>query len=411
MNKFEDDAINDDFEVEIIDLESEKETRPISLAIASAKLAERVSILRSRISFKALGDDADNASPDDDFELEITDLPANDEESRIGAAITALSSRISLSPYSDEPGDKVADDDLDVEITDLPATNEDEDSITSVGTGEEMGGREGNHGHLTTNLGYLRSRLPRKVRMLRQAIVGVAILLMLGVVLESVPSSRDALLGLFPRPTPTPTPAIVKREFGRFGNFYSGAIIIAGDISISSTPIAGATVIPWNPNTPIANVLDPPPQACPSANVPQDPDSVDSPYGNRVGGPPLWVMGFAGYFEAIATLTSFTRANPPKYGWARQVTLMLDGNAEGPVMLQGARLQDGTPLLFSDPNSGQDPTTFLTLNPGISSVSNPDGGLIGGIALISLYIPASGCYYLKASWAGGSWEAIFAAGR
>jgi len=122
-------------------------------------------------------------------------------------------------------------------------------------------------------------------------------------------------------------------------------------------------------------------------------------------------MGFAGYFQTIATLTSFTRANPPKYGWVRHVTLMLEGGANGPVMLQGAGLQDGMPLLFSDPYSEQSPTTFLTVNPGISPVSNPDGGLIGGIASISLYIPAAGCYYLKASWAGGSWEAIFAAGQ
>jgi hypothetical protein len=366
MTIFEDDAINDDFEVEITDLDPENETHPISSAIAA---------LRSRISFKARIDDEGDASPDDDFE---------------------------------------------VEITDLPSTNDADDAVTSEGAGKDLDGeeallldhekrrREVNYRHLNFNPASLYSRLPRKMRLLRQAMVGIAILLMLGVVLESIPSSRDALLGLFPRPTPTPTPATVSREFGRFRSFYSGTIVIVGDIWISSTPIAGVPVTPWNPNTPVANVLNAAPETCPSATVPQDPDSIDYPYDNRIGGPPLWVLGFHGY---PANLTGFIRATPPQYGWVHPVTVMLVGGADDPVMLQGARLDDGTPLLFKDPYSEQSPTTFVTVNPGFSSVSDPDGAMIGGIAPISLYIPSAGCYYLKASWSGGSWESIFAAGE
>src|SRR5205085_8594620 len=72
-------------------------------------------------------DDAINDDVNDDFELEITDLPASDEESRIPAAIAALRSRISFSAHSEEPGSEVVDDDFELEITDLPTTSADED--------------------------------------------------------------------------------------------------------------------------------------------------------------------------------------------------------------------------------------------------------------------------------------------
>src|SRR5579884_3375737 len=366
MTIFEDDAINDDFEVEITDLEPENETDRISSAIVA---------LRSRISFKARAGDAENTSPDDDFELEITDLPTSDEDSGFLAAIAAFRSHITFKSRSQEADSEIVNDDFEVEITDLPSTGDEDDAVMAEGPGKEMdgegdlpirerGGREGNRRHLNINPGLLYSRLPRKTRLLRQAIVGIGILLMLGVVLENIPSSREALLSLFPRPAPTSTPATVSREFGRFRSFYSESIAVAGDISISSTPIAGVPVAPWNPNTPVANVLNAAPETCPSANVPQDPDSIDYPYENRIGGPPLWVLGFQGY---PANLTGFIRANPLEYGWVRQVVVMLVGGSDDSVMLQGARLDDGTPLLFRDPYSDQSPTTFLTVNPGVSS--------------------------------------------
>ncbi len=345
-------------------------------------------------------DDAIN----DDFEIEITDLPTNSEENRILNALAALRSRISFSLHSHESNDEVADDDLDVEITDLP-TNDDTVSrgrlIAPIADVSALGLR-------ITNPVSLHSHLPRKTRLVRQALVGIAILFMLAVVLGSVPSSRDALLGLFPRPTQAPTPAIVRRAFGRYGSLYSGVIAIGGAISISSTPIAGTTVIPWNPNTPVSSVLNPAPATCPSSDAPQDPDSTDFTYGSRVGELPLWVMGFRG---VPTRLIGFTRANLPQYGWVHQVTLLLADNADSPVMLQGEHLKDGTPILFSGPSSQQHPTTFLTLRLDDTSIPNTEDTIRAGIQSISLYIPTAGCYSLKASWAGGSWEVLFAAGQ
>ena len=55
---------------------------------------------------------------------------------------------------------------------------------------------------------------------------------------------------------------------------------------------------------------------------------------------------------------------------------------------------------------------YYQFNPVDSSVSNhTTDDQQWNIRPINLYISQAGCYYLQASWDGGSWMVYFAAGR
>ncbi len=72
----------------------------------------------------------------------------------------------------------------------------------------------------------------------------------------------------------------------------------------------------------------------------------------------------------------------------------------------------GFPLWFGFDQHEKHLIASYQFSPGDSSVSNhTTDDQQWNMQPINLYIFQAGCYYLQASWDGGSWVVFFAAGR
>jgi hypothetical protein len=96
-------------------------------------------------------------------------------------------------------------------------------------------------------------------------------------------------------------------------------------------------------------------------------------------------------------------------GWGHKFLWVVEDSVKGLVTIHGANLRDGSPLLPSA--DGQGPTSTLTLlvldahDPHRAMYVDQWAEFPGGLT-----IPKAGCYYLEATWPGGSWRITFAAG-
>jgi len=148
------------------------------------------------------------------------------------------------------------------------------------------------------------------------------------------------------------------------------------------------------------------PPYCVPGSVPQDfaPDY----FGPGVGDSPVWVSGFAGPHATVHiqdTTWGYTQ-----YGWSVPIFVVLELGYTGLVRLQGRNLGTGLPIQFrvtykTDPS--QRPATSVVLDP--KHPSDQEEQWKEWVTIV--YIPAAGCYDLVASWAGGQWRVLFAAGR
>lgn len=152
--------------------------------------------------------------------------------------------------------------------------------------------------------------------------------------------------------------------------------------------------------------LGPLPQDCPPGPTPKD---VVSNTGPVVGAPPVWASGFIGPHAALVWDSSLADQLHNQYGWPHKLLWVVEDSMKGLVAIRGANLRDGSPLLPGA--DGQEPTSTLTvlvLDPQdakraqyVDQWAEFPGGLT---------IPKAGCYYLEATWPGGSWRITFAAG-
>jgi len=228
-------------------------------------------------------------------------------------------------------------------------------------------------------------------------IAGILIVL---VVWGGIPSAWTKALSLFAQPTPTPAITVRISQVGE--SHGSGRIIGSSNAKIYVWGSENGTpqVISVQDN------LGPVPQNCPQ-NTPQGPDSP--PFPSFVGGTPLWITGFDG---SSTTLTHLKHAKQLELGWFQQITLVLQSNYAGDVMLQGGDMNDNAPLFFDTVPADQGLTALLTLKSTDSSLSNHTAGDQSWISFTTnVYVPAAGCYYLSAEWADGSWTVYFAAGK
>jgi hypothetical protein len=194
---------------------------------------------------------------------------------------------------------------------------------------------------------------------------------------SATPTENSAALTEFARPQPTypplPTP------------------------TITPTPLGGASA-----------TLGPVPQDCPPGPAPQNFNS-NSNFESAVGGGSVWVSGFSGPHALLEWLPNLAVETHYQYGWGHKMLWAVKNSVKGPVTIRGANLTNGLPLRpVADAASPDSTPTVLVLNP-----SDPNAQFIdqwvefpGG-----LDIPQAGCYYLEASWPGGSWRITFAAGE
>jgi len=96
-------------------------------------------------------------------------------------------------------------------------------------------------------------------------------------------------------------------------------------------------------------------------------------------------------------------------GWGHKFLWVVDTSVNGLVTIHGANLYDGSPLLpDAEQKVATSTPTMLIVDPQDPNLPN----IIGSWAEFpgGLTIPKAGCYYLIATWPGGSWRITFAAG-
>jgi hypothetical protein len=269
--------------------------------------------------------------------------------------------------------------DTDLEISDLPGTRNYRISRTSP---------------------FVRAlaRQPRlRSRLWQAATAGSVLVLLLIVLSGSFPQLEQGFLKLFMRPSPA------LRE--RHSDFEALEI---------TTQYQQRKVLAWYASTPpvvpLTSGLEAVPQYCLQYTLTQAFDSPPFPPG--VGGAPMWVTGFSGPAGQHAVLDRLSRALLPQSGWYQRMQLVSATNYPGTITLQGGAEGSNLPLWFSAYPRGTGLIRSITVNPLDSGISNhTTGDQQWGVSSIDLYIARAGCYYLTATWAGGSWTAYFAAGR
>jgi hypothetical protein len=290
--------------------------------------------------------------------------------------------------------DEAADDDFELEITDLPESERPELPGIAAPVANWAS-------RFSPRIRGQRTRTRGAINLVPTAVIaGILIVL---VVWGGIPSAWNRALSLLAQPTPTP--AITSSLADATGQH---AITGSGRIIGSSN----AKIFVWGSEngTPqvisVQDNLGPVPQDCPQ-NTPQGPDSP--PFPSFVGGTPLWITGFDGSSTA---LTHLKHAKQPEPGWYQPLTLLLQSNYAGDVILQGGDMNDHAPLFFGTVPADPGLTALLTLKSMDSSLSNHTVGDQSWISLTTnVYVPASGCYYLSAEWTDGSWTIYFAAGK
>ncbi len=148
------------------------------------------------------------------------------------------------------------------------------------------------------------------------------------------------------------------------------------------------------------------PQDCPAGPVLKQ---VVSNTGLVAGSSPVWAGDFDGPHATLAWPPPATAAIHNQYGWPHKLLWVVADSVKGLVTIHGANLRDGSPLR---PDAEQEaPTstpTTLVLDPQDPNLINRVdqwAEFPGGLT-----IPKAGCYYLEATWPGGSWRITFAAG-
>jgi hypothetical protein len=167
--------------------------------------------------------------------------------------------------------------------------------------------------------------------------------------------------------------------------------------TISTKPTNSATLVPTTPP------LGPIPRDCTPGPAPR---SSLPGIGPVIGGSKVWASGFEGSHATI--LIRPYDDTYTQHGWSWKIVWEVGPDYTQLVTIQGGNLRNGMPLWIQ-----------VTGNPATSAVLDPKHpdhpGSSVGIDWAEwgsyVFIPQAGCYYLQASWPGGSWRIDFAAGR
>ena len=171
---------------------------------------------------------------------------------------------------------------------------------------------------------------------------------------------------------------------------------------------------------PVTGLLAPPPQNCALTPPPQTKQLGRLGLNSNVqlqGGGPFWIYG--GFYQSVLHL------GPTDYGaWPiTKMVVEVGPDYAQPVTLQLWNQETGALAWWTD--GGTPPgaaTQTLVLDP---QMDREDVGTVPGVPDIPHGAPepdwkewgvfplfeAAGCYALEVSWAGGSWQAVFAVGN
>lgn len=148
------------------------------------------------------------------------------------------------------------------------------------------------------------------------------------------------------------------------------------------------------------------PQSCPPGPSPQ---TIDGNFAAVIGGNPVWAGNFVGPHATLEWSPTQAQQYHNQYGWGHKLLWVVANNVKGLVTIHGADLQTGAPLRPSAEQQELSSTsTTMVLNPQDPAVFRQVDQWVefpGGVD-----VPQAGCYYLQASWPGGSWRITFAAG-
>lgn len=161
--------------------------------------------------------------------------------------------------------------------------------------------------------------------------------------------------------------------------------------------------------------LGPLPQTCSLSSI-HMPKTISPGFGPMVGDGPVWAGGFSSYKHvpfALLWSSGEDLSTHSPYGWGHKLLWVVATTLHGSVTIHVTNLSTGTPL-YPDAEyaeASSTPTT-LVLDPSNPTVLNRDANrdaqwtqFPGGLT-----VPGAGCYTLEATWPGGSWRLIFAAG-
>jgi hypothetical protein len=349
-------------------------------------------------------------SQGDDFEVEYSDLPLDEDEERsvsgtlvlpglhlFSRAYSSSGKFVERSSHvffairtwllaeagSNNFADGSTKADIELEITDL--------QITST-----------NSQHFSRLLPTLAARLSLRMRLWRVVFAFVTIILALLLIFSSVPNARAWVYGMLAQPTPDASHSIFV-SYQQTLQTHSIILINSGPSPLFiSTPITISGHFPPPDVTP-----GPAPQgsACPARPLMRG--------SNTFGRTPVWVKGFDGMY---ATLHLSPRAVvapelPNAYGWRTTLEVQVRAAYSNPISLYGENLNDGTSIFFDTvPSQGQNDIIMLNA-PGAPTFTNlsVDGKL--KIWNVSMFFSSAGCFYLEAVWPGGKWMVYFSAGR
>ncbi len=348
----------------------------------------------------------ENFEDEEDFELEFSDLPPDEQRSVSGQLVDRGSrlfsgvrhltelvvergtrllattrTRLLQDVTSGKLPDAPAQEDFELEFTDLPMVEEPTIPEKLVTWGP---------------------RLHSRVRVRRLAMTASTACMLLFLVLTSIPSSRNWLYTLVVPPTPTPvargsnttssSDILPQRSFIIQGNTWQ---LVPGSTNGDAPPYI-TSITPG-----------PPPQAqlC-SAPPVQGTSSL-------LGTAPVWVTGFSGPYATLYLSDAIpVPTSPSLYGFPVPIQIEAPANYKGEITLSGMELSNDMGVTFGfSPFNEQ--VSHLILNTQ-SQDGKPYTILVDGkerIAWnITMFLSAADCYTLKAAWPGGHWVTIFAAG-
>jgi hypothetical protein len=96
-----------------------------------------------------------------------------------------------------------------------------------------------------------------------------------------------------------------------------------------------------------------------------------------------------------------------RYGWRVKFLWIVDARRAAPVTLQGGEVSGQRTLWIEAEGAAAGAT--VVLDPRRPEAGSGPSGLKEFPSYV--YIPAAGCYFLRAAWPRGSWRIVFAAGR
>jgi len=168
-------------------------------------------------------------------------------------------------------------------------------------------------------------------------------------------------------------------------------------------PRPTATATPGFPQIPYL------PGGIPTSCVNVAPTASVGPLTGAVGAAPFWIGGFV---RSQATILLGSAKDPQKdphvpYGWHGALRWTAQPGFTSKVTVTGANMSGGVPLWFQASGG----TARLAVLDPLAAPTQPAGGANWATGNFLVFVPRGGCYALRATWPGGSWQIIFAAGN